>query len=186
MKIIVAYAIPEEKIVVSIPNADILYVETGVGKVHAAMRLMRAVCEQHPDMVINVGSAGTSRHKIGDIVVCNTFIDRDLRKVIYDGVISEITFRHDFIDGKGLLVGSCNTGDSFVTQNIDIEGDVIEMEAFAEADVCREMNIPFLAVKYVTDVIGQNTWQDWYAKLADARNGLERFFVENQSVFEKL
>ena len=50
------------------------------------------------------------------------------------------------------------------------------MEAYGVADVCREMGIPFLSVKYITDVIGQNSWQDWYAKIADARKGLAEFF----------
>lgn len=186
MKIILPYAIPEERIEVSVPGAELIYVETGVGKVRAAMRTMRAVCEHHPDMVINFGTSGTLNRKVGDIVVCNKFIDRDLRKVVYDGVISEIVFDRDVInrlitindltDHTHSIWGTCNTGDSFITQGADIEGDVIDMEAYGEADVCREMDIPFIAVKYVTDVVGQNSWQDWYAKLADARRGLTEFF----------
>lgn len=70
----------------------------------------------------------------------------------------------------------CNTGDSFVTDVCDIEGDVVEMEAYAEAEVCKSMNIPFVSVKYVTDVIGQNSVEDWASKLSDARTGLRRFF----------
>ena len=50
------------------------------------------------------------------------------------------------------------------------------MEAYAEAEVCREMGIPFISVKYVTDVVGQNSAQEWYAKLKDAREGLTKFF----------
>ena len=77
------------------------------------------------------------------------------------------------------MYGTCNTGDSFITQGNDIEGDVIDMESFAEADVCREMGIPFFAVKYVTDIVGQNSSQEWFAKLADARAGLKHFFDNN-------
>jgi len=168
------------------PGAELIYIETGVGKVRAAMRTMRAICEHHPDMAINFGTSGTLNHKVGDIVVCNRFIDRDLRKVVYDGVISEIDFDRDLInrhfaindltDHTHSIWGACNTGDSFITQGVDIEGDVIDMEAYGEADVCREMDVPFVSVKYVTDVVGQNSWQDWYAKLADARHGLTEFF----------
>ena len=50
------------------------------------------------------------------------------------------------------------------------------MEAYAEAEVCKSMNIPFVSVKYVTDVIGQNSVEDWASKLSDARTGLRRFF----------
>lgn len=185
MKVLLVYAIPEEKIEVNIPNAEVIYVETGIGKVNAAMHTMRAICEYHPDVVINFGSAGTLNHKIGDIIVCNRFVDRDLRNVILDGVISEIEFDRDAINRVFLsehlmehakLIGTCNTGDSFITQGSDIEGDVIDMESYAVADVCSEMGIPFVAVKYVTDIVGQNSSQEWFAKLKDAREGLTKFF----------
>lgn len=180
MKILLPYAIPEERIEISVPGVEFIYVETGVGKVRAAMKMMRAICEHHPDMVINFGTAGTSNHEIGDIIVCNRFIDRDLRKVKFDGVISEIDFDKDecqcaFIPDN-VSWGICNTGDSFVTESVDIEGDVIDMEAYGEADACRDMNVPFLSVKYVTDVVGRNSWQDWYGKLKEARDGLTVFF----------
>jgi len=183
MKILIVYAIPQEKIEVNIPNAEVIYVETGMGKVSAAMRTMRAICEYHPDMVINIGSAGTLNHKVGDVFVCNHFIDRDLRKVTLDGVVSEIEFGNDAIkrifSERELVYGTCNTGDSFITEGNDIEGDVIDMESFAEADVCREMGVPFFAVKYVTDVVGQNSSEEWFAKLADARHGLTAFLNKN-------
>ena len=183
MKILIVYAIPQEKIEVNIPNAEVIYVETGMGKVNAAKKTMRAICEYHPDMVINIGSAGTLNHKVGDVLVCNHFIDRDLRKVTLDGVVSELEFGNDAIkrifSERELVYGTCNTGDSFITQGNDIEGDVIDMESFAEADVCREMGVPFFAVKYVTDVVGQNSSEEWFAKLADARQGLTAFLNKN-------
>lgn len=180
MKILLPYAIPEEKIEVNIPDAEVVYVETGIGKVNAAMRTMRAICEHQPDLVINFGSAGTLNHKVGDIVVCNRFVDRDMRKVEIDGVISEIEFQYEDLPLRVTTYGICNTGDSFITQGTDIEGDVIDMEAYAEAEVCREMGIPFVSVKYVTDVVGQNSPKDWFAKLSDARHGLAEFFSVNE------
>ena len=186
MKILFVYAIPEEKIEINIPNVEVIYVETGMGKVNAAMKTMRAICEYHPDMVINYGSAGTLKHNIGDIIICNRFIDRDLQKVTLNGVVSEIVFgtdeaRHVLTEQRlneraKVLWGTCNTGDSFITSGADIEGDVIDMESYAIADVCREMGIPFVSVKYVTDVVGKNSVESWQEKLADARHGLTEFF----------
>jgi adenosylhomocysteine nucleosidase len=186
MKILFVYAIPEEKIEINIPDVEVIYVETGIGKVNAAMKTMRAICEYHPDMVINYGSAGTLNHNIGDIIVCNRFIDRDLQKVTLDGVVSEIEFDRDarpcvstiqqLMKRAKIVNATCNTGDSFITSGADIEGDVIDMESYAIADVCREMGIPFVSVKYVTDVVGQNSVESWQEKLADARNGLTEFF----------
>ena len=90
-------------------------------------------------------------------------------------MISEIEFEK-FSNFSNSIWGTCNTGDSFITEGNDIEGDVIDMESYAEADVCREMGIPFVSVKYVTDIVGQNSSQEWFAKLADAREGLSAFF----------
>lgn len=186
MKILFVYAIPEEKIEINIPDVEVIYVETGMGKVNAAMKTMRAICEHHPDMVINFGSAGTLNHNIGDIIVCNRFVDRDLRKVTLDGIVSEIAFDKDarpcistiqrIMERAKIVNAICNTGDSFITSGADIEGDVIDMESYAMADVCREMGIPFVSVKYVTDVVGQNSVESWQEKLADARKGLTEFF----------
>lgn len=155
MKILLAHAIKEEKVDITIPNAEVAYVETGVAKARAALRLMHAVCEFHPDMVINFGTSGTVNHKVGDIIICNRFVDRDLRNVHFGDVISEIKFEDINLSkllGKELnaiSLGTVNTGDSFVTEVADFEGDCIDMEAFAEADVlprdehsfhCREIH----------------------------------------------
>lgn len=71
--------------------------------------------------------------------------------------------------------GVCNTGDTFLTELSDVKGDVVDMEAYAQAWVCRTKNTPFIAVKYVTDIIGQNSVKHWEDKLADARKGLGAF-----------
>lgn len=55
------------------------------------------------------------------------------------------------------------------------DGDVCDMEAFAQALVCQQEKIPFVAIKYVTDVVGRNSVAAWEEKLADARAGLSQF-----------
>jgi adenosylhomocysteine nucleosidase len=52
------------------------------------------------------------------------------------------------------------------------------MEAYAQAYVCRERGVPFVSVKFFTDVIGQNSVKLWEEKLADARKGLAAFFSD--------
>jgi Nucleoside phosphorylase len=71
--------------------------------------------------------------------------------------------------------GVCSTGDQFVTEPQGDE-DVFDMEAFAYSRVCRLLNIPFVAVKYVTDRIGENSVKVWSDKLHDARQELTHFF----------
>ena len=50
------------------------------------------------------------------------------------------------------------------------------MEAYTQAFVCRAKNVPFIAVKYVTDIIGQNSVKHWEDKIVDARRELGFFF----------
>ena len=69
-----------------------------------------------------------------------------------------------------------DTGDGFLTELTHINGDVVDMEAYAQAFVCRSKEIPFISVKYVTDIIGQNSVKHWEDKLADARQGLSDYF----------
>lgn len=186
MRILVTYAVQGEFTELKFPGligseeVQVGYLRTGVGKVKSAFYLAEAITHGQPDLVVNVGTAGTIYKQVGDILVCRHFIDRDMQKLVDFGVEYEI-------DSTGLLAqkgyclhwqgeGICNTGDTFLTELSDVKGDVVDMEAYAQAFVCRAKNVPFIAVKYVTDIIGQNSVKHWEDKLSDARKGLGEFF----------
>ena len=180
MKILVTYAFDEEIIPFSLKDIDITFLKTGMGKVLSAFNLTKALCNDTYDLVLNVGTAGTLNHNVGDIFVCHRFIDRDMEKITLPKVCSDITF-HDkvgieIIDNYNNR-GVCNTGDSFVTEAGHFNGDAIDMEAFAQAQICKEMNVNFVSVKYITDIIGQNSGEIWLDKLRDAREALKEFFA---------
>lgn len=185
-KVLVTYAVKEEFVPITLKGCTIEYIHTGIGKARSAMHLTKALCEYSPDLVLNMGTAGTHTHSIGNIFVCRRFIDRDYETVRLPGVEFEIDFTteckepeifNDWTEVKG-QVSTCNTGDSFVTEIASLDGDVIDMEAFAQALVCREFDIPFIAVKYVTDIIGQNSIKHWEDKLCDARDAFEEWFKD--------
>lgn len=162
------------------------YLRTGIGKVKSAFYLTEAINRAQPDLVVNVGTAGTVRHQVGDIFVCRHFVDRDMQRLKGFDMECEIDSA-ELLAQKGYCLhwqreGVCNTGDTFLTELSDVKGDVVDMEAYAQAWVCRTKNTPFIAVKYVTDIIGQNSVKHWEDKLADARKGLGAFF-ESISVF---
>lgn len=180
MKILVSYAFDEEILPFEIQGAEQTFLKTGMGKVLSAFNLTKALCKNDYDLVLNVGTAGTLNHNVGDIFVCHRFVDRDMEKIELPKVCSDISFPEKI--GIKLIddysnIGVCNTGDSFVTKVGNFTGDVIDMEAFAQAQVCKEMNVNFVSVKYVTDVIGQNSGQIWLDKLRDAREALKEFFA---------
>lgn len=180
MKILVTYAFEEEITRFEIQDAEITFLKTGMGKVFSAFNLTKALYNDKYDLVLNVGTSGTLNHNVGDIFVCHRFIDRDMEKITLPKVCSDITFPEkvgvELIDNYK-KVGICNTGDSFVTEARHFNGDVIDMEAFAQALICKEMNITFVSVKYITDIIGQNSGEIWLDKLRDAREALKEFFA---------
>ena len=188
IKILVTYAVQGEFTELKFPGligeeeVHIGYIRTGVGKVKSAYYVSEVLNQAKPDLVINVGTAGSIDCQVGDILVCRHFIDRDMQKLADMGLEYEID-SSALLAEKGYCMhwageGICNTGDTFLTELSDVKGDVVDMEAFAQAFVCRAKNVPFIAVKYVTDIIGQNSVKHWEDKLADARKGLGEFFEQ--------
>ena len=155
MKILISYAIPAERVRIEFFGCQVRYCETGIGKVNAALAVCEAVRDAQLDLVLNVGTAGSVTHAVGSIVACGRFIDRDMMQLKEFGVPY--------------------TGDTFVTQVIE-QADVVDMENFAVAEVCRRAGIPLVSVKYITDRIGENSVQHWEEKLHEANIGLQAFF----------
>ncbi|MDR0962965.1 MAG: nucleosidase [Mediterranea sp.] len=188
MRILVTYAVQEEFTELKFPGlhngkeVEIGYLRTGIGKVKSAYYLTEVLNAGKPDLVINMGTAGTIHRQVGDVVVCRHFIDRDMLQAAALGLEYEIDTAA-LLEEKGYCkhwgeTGTCNTGDSFLTELGNVAGDVVDMEAYAQAFVCRAKDVPFISVKYVTDVLGQNSVKHWEDKLADAREGLSHFFNE--------
>ena len=188
MKILVTYAVQGEFTELKFPGligeeeVHIGYIRTGVGKVKSAYYVSEVLNQAKPDLVINVGTAGSIDCQVGDILVCRHFIDRDMQKLADMGLEYEID-SSALLAEKGYCMhwageGICNTGDTFLTELSDVKGDVVDMEAFAQAFVCRAKSVPIIAVTFVTDIIGQNSVKHWEDKLADARKGLGEFFEQ--------
>ena len=96
MRILVTYAVQGEFTELKFPGligeeeVQIGYLRTGVGKVKSAFYLSEAISHAQPDLVVNVGTAGTIRHRVGDIFVCRHFVDRDMQKLVELGMEYEI------------------------------------------------------------------------------------------------
>ena len=108
------------------------YLRTGIGKVKSAFYLTEAINRAQPDLVVNVGTAGTVRHQVGDIFVCRHFVDRDMQRLKGFDMECEIDSAA-LLAQKGYCLhwqreGVCNTGDTFLTELSDVKGDVVDME----------------------------------------------------------
>ena len=184
MNVLLTYAIEAEKIEVHLPNCTVRYCQTGIGKVNAVLAVSEAIAQHRPDVVLNVGTAGSTHHAVDSILVCSRFYDRDMARVKEFGV----DYQHDFFESirdlpicrhfaEHAIAHTCNTGDSFVTEWIE-HADVVDMENFAVAVLCQRKGIPLFSVKYITDTIGENSVKHWEDKLRDANLGLQEFFKQ--------
>lgn len=182
--IIVAFALPQEQVEINIEGYHIVPVITGITKAYASASLAKAIVDYQPTLILNIGTAGTIRHSVGDIILSTHFIDRDIKLQNFESVNGEIKTQCIFASKwHSMIKGKCvkgdfivNTGDYFVTEDDHIVGDVVDMEGFANALVAKKLGIDFLAIKYVTDVIGQNSMQIWEDRLSEARQGLSNYF----------
>ena len=144
---------------------------TGVGKINASIKLMELINLHKPSQVINYGTAGSLKSEINGLVECTTFIQHDmdargllnfkLGETPFDA-ISTIT-----ISNEGY---TCGTGDSFVKSQLEIACDIVDMEAYALAKVCKIHDIEFKCYKYISDYANDDSSYDWIANCHKGAN----------------
>lgn len=152
--------------------SPVLY--TGVGKVNTAYRFTKQVLLHRPKFVLGFGTVGSPRFPTHTVVECTRFVQRDM-----DATAAGVPHGHtpfDEIAGPidvprrlpDLPAAVCGSGDHFVSGNDTRECDVVEMEAYALAKICRLESIEFMAVKYVTDGADPGAHVNWSANLPRA------------------
>ena len=152
-----------------ISQADVPFpvVYTGMGK----MRMFSALVKWHEcrtegasPIILNIGSAGSARFPIGEIVPVTHFVNGG----------SELIYERIDLPGEGCSVFS---GDYFMsTQTFSPEQvkalsqqyDLFDMEAYAAALFCRMHDLPFYCLKAVSDNLDGNL-KDWRSILEDIR-----------------
>ena len=138
------------------------FILTGVGKINASFVTTDMINKYHPKKIINFGTAGSTKKNINGLVQCTHFIQRDMDvRGLLDFKLGETPFDNinkiTFGD-NGLI---CATGDSFVNSKIMLDCDVVDMEAYAIAKICKLKNIEFECYKYISDYTNENSNNDW-------------------------
>ena len=160
---------------------NILY--TGVGKVNAAISLTSYISNNtKPNFIINYGTAGSQKKKLGSLVDCTKFIQRDMDASglgfeIYETPLeTSIPKIIDFSYFKENALKSysmCATGDNFLESKKEVHiGDVVDMEAYALAKVCHKFKVPFISYKYISDGADEKASENW---TDNVRKGNELF-----------
>jgi adenosylhomocysteine nucleosidase len=150
-----------------------------LGKVNAAIALASKLATlrhegRAPHWVVNFGTAGSRTLPTGTVVGCRRFVQRDMDVTGLGFALGETPFETvpatlEFPAVFGHLPeGVCGTGDRFETGAIGLPCDVIDMEAYALAKVCRTHEVPFACAKYISDGADATAADDWHASLPRA------------------
>ena len=143
------------------PGLDFFHY-TGAGKINATYNLTKLILKYNPKEIINFGTAGAITNKLKGIVECTQFYQRDMDVTpLFNLKIGDTPFD----DIKEIIMSkdgySCGTGDSFVTGKIPIKVDVVDMEAYALAKVCKLEEIKFRCFKFISDNADESASIDW-------------------------
>lgn len=160
-----------------IQGKSVALLQSGIGKVAAAMGTTALLQWAKPDVVINTGSAGgvTAGLKVGDIVISQQTAYHDVDVTAFGYAKGQLpacpeTFKSDekltalaeevaVAQGHNVKYGLICSGDSFIAGGerlAQIKADfpnvtAVEMEAAAIAHVCHAFSVPFVVVRAISD-----------------------------------
>lgn len=168
-KIILVSASPKEHSGLKNINGIPIF-QVGIGKINAASNLTEILWNEEPDVVVNFGSCGNLKeHKVGGVLqvgevindldtlglsenkpirLSNTGIKCFTTDTIYDSTHERYT------DSYNESIKDCN---------------IVDMECYALAQVCKQRDIPFYSYKWVSDDGTPDTWEE------NAKIGFENF-----------
>ncbi len=168
------------------PNTNLPYgVEvyyTGVGKVNAAIKATSVLSmrDSKNTLVLNYGSAGSKVLSKNNLYKCTKFaqIDMDARPLVneigetpYDDLIYESMPNVISFNGDGYL---CSTADKFQENPTS---DLVDMESYSIAKVCKIFGFNFTAYKFVSDDGNSEEWKE------NHKNGVEDFLFELNRIY---
>ncbi|MBU2917299.1 5'-methylthioadenosine/S-adenosylhomocysteine nucleosidase [Psychrosphaera sp. F3M07] len=165
-------------------NQDVVLVQSGIGKVASTIATALVIERFSPKYVINTGSAGgfDPALKVGDIAVGNELVHHDVDVTAFNYAFGQVpgmpaTFKADEtliavaqqcinnLDGITSKVGLIATGDSFMCDPERINQTrerfptmlAVEMEGAAIAQTCHQLKTPFLVIRSLSDIAGQES-----------------------------
>ena len=161
-----------------INNRPVAVLQSGIGKVAAAMGTTLLIQQFKPDMIINTGSAGglDPNLNVGDVIISTDVRHHDVDVTAFgyekgqlpanpaaflpNEQLVEMAKKQAEKLGLNAVSGLICSGDAFINgadKIAQIRADfpqvaAVEMEAAAIAQVCHAMQIPFVIVRAISDV----------------------------------
>ena len=143
---LILVAIEDELKRSDLPDHKIEYI--GVGKVNAVFNALNAIKKHSPK-------------QIKGLVEVSTFFQRDMDASPLGFKVGQTPFEEDVEITFGREGVTCGTGDMFVTSTPTLKTDIVDMEAFAIAKVCKLKNIDFRCFKFISDNADSEAKNDW-------------------------
>lgn len=154
-----------------IAGREIVAFQSGIGKVNAAIGTLTVIDNFHPSLIINTGVAGgCGRARILDVVIPDRIAYHDVW--CGEGTIPgqaadcpptfDCPLPADLVDSLGVKRGLVASGDAFISRPEEVERIVamypdcvaVDMESAAIAHTCHLKNVPFVAIRVVSDTPG--------------------------------
>ncbi|MCM3720734.1 MULTISPECIES: 5'-methylthioadenosine/S-adenosylhomocysteine nucleosidase [Solibacillus] len=163
---------------------EIVLLKSGIGKVNAAMSTTILLEKFNPKVVINTGSAGgfDAALKVGDIVISDEVRHHDVDVTAFGYEIGQMAgmpaaYKSDEqlmevakqavkeVGEHNYSVGLICSGDVFMSNPERVEAvrkdfptmKAVEMEAAAVAQVCHQFDTPFVVIRALSDIAGQES-----------------------------
>lgn len=185
-------------------HARVVLMQSGIGKVNAALATAQLIRDNHPDLIISTGVAGGAVPSIH----------------VQDVVVSDFLVQHDFNIGMGyepghiqglphffqadshlvnialqlqdptVHVGLIASGDQFISSPDQLKHILtlfphtlaVDMESAAIAQTCYLYQVPFLSFRTISDTPGadhnEQQYQDFWNALAEHSFQLTHRFLQ--------
>lgn len=173
-------------------SKDIVVLKSGIGKVASAVGASLLIQKYHPSFIINTGIAGGVKPlKSEDIVLSLALSYGDVDATVFGyklGQVPQMPYifesDHNYVvkleeilknNGYSYKLGHAVTSDSFIT-SLDMvhskhfENMICEMEGASIAQACFMLNVPFVSIRYISDILGDESqienYNDFENKMA--------------------
>jgi adenosylhomocysteine nucleosidase len=173
--------------------------QTGIGKINSAMNMTNILTSysgntsyqnfERTDLVINFGSCGNLKnHKVGEVIEVGTVYNNiDVRPFAESGCTPETPNCELKLSDSGIKCFTTdqiydNTRTDYANKYLEMINtcDIVDMECYSLAYVCKQFGVDFKSYKWVSDDGNIDTWEE------NAAIGFQNFKNEFKSKHIKL
>ena len=167
-----------------IGGVDVVLLKSGIGKVNAAIGTSLLIDRYAPTCIINTGSAGgfDPELQVGDLVISDEVRHHDVDLTVFGYEMGQCARMPAAYASDPLMIelaeaqigkiaavntkrGLIATGDTFMSDPVRVDEvrkhfpqmKAVEMEAAAIAQTCYRFDLPFVIIRSLSDIAGQNS-----------------------------